>query len=180
MMRRPSSPTRSAAVRGTGALLTCAAFLAVPRPAAASLFSPEVEDALATGIALFVIFVVPVVLIALFWMVHVLPEKIAHKRNHPQFEGIRTLCLLSLLFGGLLWPLAWLWAYSKPVFYKMAYGTDTLPHGPEPAYDTAAPVPNTLHDRLARVEGRVPDAELEALKADLAALEAKVAAREIA
>ncbi len=32
--------------------------------------------------------------------------------------------MLSLVFGGLLWPLAWLWAYSKPVFYKMAYGTD--------------------------------------------------------
>ena len=93
--------------------------------------SPELEDKLATFIALFVIFVVPAVLIALFWMVHVLPEKIAHKRHHPQFEGIRTLCLLSLLFGGLLWPLAWLWAYSKPVFYKMAYGTDTLPHTPD-------------------------------------------------
>jgi len=64
------------------------------------------------------------VLIVLFWMVHILPEKVAHKRGHPQFEAIRTLCLLSLLFGGLLWPLAWLWAYSKPVFHKMAYGTD--------------------------------------------------------
>ena len=81
----------------------------------------------------------PVVLITLFWMVHILPEKIAHKRHHPQFEAIRTLCLLSLVFGGLLWPLAWLWAYSKPVMYKMAYGTDKHPdagtrrggHGPD-------------------------------------------------
>ena len=80
-----------------------------------------------TFIALFVIFVVPVVLIVLFWMVHILPEKIAHKRHHPQFEAIRTLCLLSLVFGGLLWPLAWIWAYSKPVMYKMAYGTDKHP-----------------------------------------------------
>ena len=180
MLRRHSTPTGSAAARCAAALLTCVAFLALPRVASASLFSPEVEDKLATVIALFVIFVVPVVLIALFWMVHVLPEKIAHKRHHPQFEGIRTLCLLSLLFGGLLWPLAWLWAYSKPVFYKMAYGTDTLPHGPEPAYDTPAAVPATLHDRLARVEARLPAQELEALSADLAALEAKVASREIA
>ena len=179
MMRRHSTPSRIAAVRRSGALLTCLAFLALPRPASASLFSPEVEDKLATFIALFVIFVVPVVLIALFWMVHVLPEKIAHKRRHPQFEGIRTLCLLSLLFGGLLWPLAWLWAYSKPVLYKMAYGTDTLPEGPEPAYETPAPVPATLHDRLARVEARVPAADLEAIRVNLAALEAKVAAREI-
>ena len=63
-------------------------------------------------------------LIVLFWLVHILPEKIAHKRHHPQFEAIRTLCLLSLVFGGLLWPIAWIWAYSKPVMHKMAYGTD--------------------------------------------------------
>ena len=55
---------------------------------------------------------------------HILPEKIAHKRHHPQQEAIQVLCLLSLVFGGLLWPLAWLWAYSKPVLHKMAYGTD--------------------------------------------------------
>ena len=89
--------------------------------------SPEVEDKLATFLALFVIFVVPVVLIVLFWIVHILPEKIAHQRHHPQFEAIRTLCLLSLVFGGLLWPIAWIWAYSKPVMYKMAYGTDKHP-----------------------------------------------------
>lgn len=96
----------------------------------ASFLSPEAEDTLATVIALFVIFVVPIVLIVLFWMVHVLPEKIAHKRHHPQLEAIRTLCLLSLVFGGLLWPLAWIWAYSKPVMYKMAYGTDKHPDAP--------------------------------------------------
>ncbi len=60
-------------------------------------------------------------------MVHVLPEKIAHKRHHPQAEAIHTLCLLSLVFGGLLWPIAWLWAYTKPVGYKLAYGTDKHP-----------------------------------------------------
>src|SRR5688572_29362430 len=124
--------TRSAA-RGPAALCVVLLTLLLPPDARASLLSPELEDKLATFLALFVIFVVPVVLIALFWMVHILPEKIAHKRNHPQFEGIRTLCLLSLLFGGLLWPLAWLWAYSKPVFYKMAYGTDTAPHAPADA-----------------------------------------------
>ena len=70
------------------------------------------------------LFVVPVVVIVLFWLVHVLPEKIAEKRHHPQVEGITTLCLLSLVFGGLLWPLAWLWAYTKPIGYRVAYGTD--------------------------------------------------------
>jgi len=90
----------------------------------ASFLSPELEDTMATYLALFVIFIVPVVLVVVFWLVHILPEQIAHKRNHPQFEAIRTLCLLSLVFGGLLWPLAWLWAYTRPVAYRLAYGTD--------------------------------------------------------
>ena len=60
----------------------------------------------------------------LFWLVHVLPEKIAEKRQHPQKDAIHVLCLLSLVFGGMLWPLAWLWAYTKPVLHRMAYGRD--------------------------------------------------------
>ena len=78
----------------------------------------------ATGLAWFIIFVVPIAGIVLFWMVHVMPEKIAHKRHHPQRDAIKTLCLLSLVFGGMLWPLAWLWAYVKPVGYQVAYGTE--------------------------------------------------------
>jgi Protein of unknown function (DUF3302) len=87
-------------------------------------------DALAGYMAIFVLIFVPALLIYLFWMVHILPEKIAEKRGHPQADAIKTLCLLSLAFGGMLWPLAWLWAYSKPVLYKMAYGTDRVDHVP--------------------------------------------------
>ena len=170
-------------VRGAAALLAVVLTLAFPEEARASFLPPEVEDKLATFLALFVIFVVPVVLIVLFWMVHVLPEKIAHKRHHPQFEAIRTLCLLSLVFGGLLWPIAWLWAYSRPVFYKMAYGTDLHPdalqgHGePVPAVEAAHVA--TLRDRIARLEERVPPKELDGLRADLDALEAKFAQHEV-
>ena len=162
--------------------------LAWPSTASASLLSPEAEDAVANFLAVFVLFVVPVVLIVLFWMVHVLPEKIAHKRHHPQFEAIRTLCLLSLAFGGLLWPLAWLWAYTKPVGYKMAYGTDKHPDyfteheeksGVESGVATLGLRDRStvdLRDRLAHLEEKgVPAAELKALRADLAALEARVA-----
>jgi hypothetical protein len=106
---------------------TAAFVLLLPRTAHASLLPPEMEDALANYLAIFVLLFVPIGLIALFWIVHVMPEKIAHKRHHPQFEAIRTLCLLSLVFGGILWPLAWLWAYTKPVGYKLAYGTDKHP-----------------------------------------------------
>jgi hypothetical protein len=75
-------------------------------------------------LAWFVIAFVPIVGIALFWLVHVMPEKIAHKRHHPQRDAIHTLCLLSLVFGGMLWPVAWLWAYTRPVAYRLAYGTE--------------------------------------------------------
>jgi CBS domain containing-hemolysin-like protein len=132
--------------------------LCVPSAAHASFLSPEAEDKLATIIALVVIFVVPVVLITLFWLVHILPEKIAHQRHHPQFEAIRTLCLLSLLFGGLLWPLAWIWAYSKPVFYKLAYGT-----GAQAAPPVSPPAAS----------------ELTMLRAKVDALEAKVVGHEV-
>jgi len=90
----------------------------------ASLLPPELEDKLADFLGIAVLFIVPVVLIAVFWIVHVLPEKIAEKNQHPQKHAIHTLCLLSLVFGGLLWPIAWLWAFTKPVGYKVAYGTD--------------------------------------------------------
>ena len=106
----------------TGALAV--AGLATSGSARASFLPLEVMDPVAMGIAWFVLIVVPIGAIVLFWMVHVLPEKIAHKRHHPQRDAIQTLCLLSLVFGGLLWPLAWLWAYTKPVAYRGAYGTE--------------------------------------------------------
>jgi hypothetical protein len=177
MIRTDRSTARSAARVVIGLFTVLAA---TAPEAQASLLSPEAEDKLATFIALFVIVVVPVVLIVLFWMVHILPEKIAHKRHHPQFEAIRTLCLLSLAFGGLLWPLAWLWAYSKPVMYKMAYGTEKLPGALKEAYPGAGEaVDASLHDRLARLEDRVPGDELKALRADLEALEAKFVNTEV-
>jgi Protein of unknown function (DUF3302) len=99
-------------------------FLAVPARAHASLFQGETLDSIANGISWVVLIVAPIIGISAFWLVHILPEKIAHKKMHPQTRAIQCLCLLSLCFGGLLWPIAWLWAYTKPVLHKMAYGTD--------------------------------------------------------
>jgi hypothetical protein len=158
-------------------LLVAGWALAAPPAAHASFLSEEAEDAMAKYIALFALFFVPILLIVLFWMVHVMPEKIAHKRHHPQLEGIRTLCLLSLAFGGLLWPLAWLWAYTKPVGYKLAYGTDKHPdyfkeHGlPEPESPA-----DDLRKRVAALEQRgVPVSEIDAIRTDLAAIESRLA-----
>jgi CBS domain containing-hemolysin-like protein len=100
------------------------AILALPSRAHASLFHGETLDSIANGISWVVLIIAPIIGIAVFWLVHILPEKIAHKKKHPQTKAIQCLCLLSLAFGGLLWPIAWLWAYSKPVLHKLAYGTD--------------------------------------------------------
>jgi hypothetical protein len=79
---------------------------------------------MADWVAIIVLLVVPAGALVLFWIVHILPEKVAEKKHHPQKEAITTLCLLSLFFGGLLWPIAWIWAYTRPVGYRAAYGTD--------------------------------------------------------
>ena len=136
-------------------ILTLAAF-----PARASFLSGEALDTMADVLALVVLFIVPAGAIVLFWIVHVLPEKIAHKRHHPQRDAITTLCLLSLVFGGLLWPLAWLWAYTKPIGYRMAYGTDRH----DDYYDEMA-------DK--HREGRLSADELVQLRKELEAMEAR-------
>jgi len=98
--------------------------LLAPSIANAAFLSGDALDTAADWVAILVLFVVPAVVIVVFWLIHILPEKIAEKRHHPQKDAINTLCLLSLFFGGLLWPLAWLWAFTKPVAYRVAYGTD--------------------------------------------------------
>jgi CBS domain containing-hemolysin-like protein len=104
------------------------AFLALallaPALAHASFLSGDALDTAANVLSWIVIVLVPVVAIGLFGYVHVLPELIAEKRHHPQKHAIKTLCILSLFFGGLLWPLAWLWAYTRPVMFRAAYGSE--------------------------------------------------------
>jgi hypothetical protein len=106
------------------ALLLLALTVGFPSHARASILHGETLDAVANVISWVAIIIAPIIGIAIFWLVHILPEKIAEKKKHPQTRAIQCLCLLSLVFGGLLWPLAWLWAYSKPVLYRLAYGTD--------------------------------------------------------
>ena len=145
--RRPS---------GRFAWLIAFACLALPSRAYASIFHGETLDSIANGISWVVLIIAPIIGISIFWLVHILPEKIAHKKMHPQTKAIQCLCLLSLCFGGLLWPIAWLWAYTKPVLHKMAYGTDvdeSLGHHGE--------------------EVSKEENEIEKLRARLAELEAK-------
>jgi hypothetical protein len=137
------------------------AFLALPSRAHASIFHGETLDAVANALSWIVLFIVPVVGIGAFWIVHILPEKIAERKRHPQAKAIQTLCLLSLVFGGLLWPLAWLWAYTKPVLHKMAYGTDV---GEDHGHD----------DKREHAELRDEERELASLRARVAELETEL------
>ena len=105
-------------------LLTLLGAVLLPQTAHASLFHGETLDAIANGISWVVLVIAPIIGVAVFWIIHVMPEKIAEKKKHPQTHAIHCLCLLSLCFGGLLWPIAWLWAYTKPVLHQLAYGTD--------------------------------------------------------
>src|SRR5690349_24649151 len=97
------------------AALVAAVLSTAATPAHASMFSGDTLDFVANVLAWVVLLVAPIIAIGVFWIVHILPEQIAEKRHHPQAPAIKTLCLLSLVFGGMLWPFAWLWAYSKPV-----------------------------------------------------------------
>jgi len=103
--------------------MLAAAALGASSSAHASLLTPEQLNAAAFYLAWFIVIVFPVVGIVLFLMVHMLPEKIAERRHHPQKEAIKTLTILSLIFGGMLWPICWLWAYVKPISYRAVYGT---------------------------------------------------------
>jgi heme/copper-type cytochrome/quinol oxidase subunit 2 len=140
-----------------GALL--AGLLLLPSSAHASMFKGETLDTVADVLTWIVLIVAPIVGIVAFLLVHILPEKIAEKKQHPQAKAIQCLCLLSLVFGGLLWPIAWLWAYSKPVLYKMAYGTDKVAHGdddtpPKPHQDEVDEL-RQLRQRIAELETKL-------------------------
>ena len=137
-------------------LLTLLGAALLPQSAHASLFQGETLDSIANGISWVVLVIAPIIGITVFWLVHILPEKIAHKKMHPQTKAIQCLCLLSLCFGGLLWPIAWLWAYTKPVLHKMAYGTDvdeSLGHLAEEVKDEQSEI-EKLRARVAELEGR--------------------------
>lgn len=98
--------------------------VAVLFPVTSHAVAGHLEDAIADVLVWVVLIMVPILAIWIFWKLHVLPELIAERRHHPQFEAIKALCLLSLVFGGMLWPFAWLWAYTKPIGYRLAYGRD--------------------------------------------------------
>jgi len=142
-------------------LVIAFALVALPSTAHASFLESDTLDSVCEFIAWLVLVIVPIVGITVFWLVHILPEQIAEKKRHPQVKAIKCVVLLSLVFGGMLWPFAWLWAYTKPVLHKMAYGTDVGEgHGDE--------------DKGEQAELRDEEREVASLRARVAELETKL------
>ena len=133
--------------------------LFLPVAARASFLSGDALDSFADVLSWIVILLVPAGAIALFWLVHVMPEKIAEKQHHPHKQSIKVLCILSLFFGGLLWPLAWLWAYTKPVAYRAIYGTEK--------HDDYY-----IEEGEKALHGKLPPEEVENLRVELDAMAA--------
>jgi hypothetical protein len=103
-----------------------------------ALASGSMEDKIADVMVWVVIVVAPILGLTVFWILHVWPERVALARDHPQKDAIQALCLMSLVFGGMLWPLAMLWAYMKPLRFRLEPSTAAV----EPAAPPAMPEPS--------------------------------------
>jgi hypothetical protein len=128
-----------------------------------ALASGKFEDQIADVVVWVVVILVPIVGITVFWILHIWPEKVAEQKHHPQAAAIQALCLMSLVFGGLLWPLAMLWAYMKPLEFRLARDDDDPP--PRPG-DTVRRTPATT--------AHADQAEVTALREHVATLQKRL------
>lgn len=65
--------------------------------------------------ALIVLIVLIVLAVIVAAVLGGLPGKIARTREHPHAEAVTVCGWLGLLTLGVLWPVAMIWAYWKPV-----------------------------------------------------------------
>jgi len=75
--------------------------------------------------ALLVLFVLLVAVVAVWAALGMLPGRIARARNHPQADAINVCGWWGVLTMGILLPLAFIWAYTRP--------TGTMAPAPAPA-----------------------------------------------
>ena len=70
------------------------------------------------GLTIFTFIVLGVIVgsaIVVFVVLGKLPSQIARQRNHPNAEAITIAGWLGVITMGVLWPLAFIWAYTKPL-----------------------------------------------------------------
>jgi fatty acid desaturase len=71
-----------------------------------------------TGLDIFALIVLIILIAAVVggWaLLGMMPGKIARKRNHPQAEAINMCGWWGAITMGILSPLAYIWAYTKPM-----------------------------------------------------------------
>ena len=59
-----------------------------------------------------------------------LPGQLAQKWNHPQAGAINAMSWIGIATGGLLWPVAFIWAFTTPFGVRSA-ARDLRPDGVE-------------------------------------------------
>ena len=65
----------------------------MPLLAQASFMPTHLIDGFANIISWIVLIVLPIGFIALFWFVHIWPDTVAKRRQHPQRDAIHALCV---------------------------------------------------------------------------------------
>lgn len=66
--------------------------------------------------AVLILLVIVVTIVGVVALLGILPGRIAKKRGHPQAEAINVLSWVGLLLtAGVLWAVALVWAFTKPV-----------------------------------------------------------------
>ena len=64
--------------------------------------------------ALIILLVLLVTAVAVWLLLGMYPGKIARERGHPQAEALAVCGWWGVITLGLLLPVAWIWAYTKP------------------------------------------------------------------
>lgn len=65
-----------------------------------------------------------------------LPGQLAQKWNHPQASAINAMSWVGIATGGLLWPVAFIWAFTTPLGSESRVNDERQPSG-APEIDAA-------------------------------------------
>jgi hypothetical protein len=75
------------------------------------------------------------------------PGKVAKRRGHPQLDAINVMSWLGIITMGLLWPIALVWAYTRPPYMLQATG--------EPLAGSATDEITSLRARIEYLEEQI-------------------------
>lgn len=118
------------------------------------------HDTFAWILSWVVIFVVPIAFILVIWKIHEIPEKLAEKRHHYNVEAVKFLSWVGLFTGGLLFPLAFVYAVMKPVSIQVTSKEEVKPPTtPPPPVSPPQSSSNELLEEIKKLQSRISDIE---------------------